>query len=408
MNILRRLFNGGVTKPRQVATDQQEGNAPRFSPRSALPSRQAGSTSSRAGSGVLAPLVIASFSTKLSPSSVDGAAVFPEVRVKQEDEEEGTFVMNPPRNDESDFAAALGQMDGADNEMATGHQWSEAVFKEEPGEDDGSFLGNLAEDKEVNGADEENAGDQHLDDGAAQENGFGITSDSDEPMPSIEYDDDGVDGGHDEQDEDEEEEDDHDMNEETDSQDEDEQNDSHVEDEEDDDQDEDGENDSQDEDEEDDDKDMGEEEEPYQPREKTPIYLHGMLHRRGPAPDDEAGDGVNNEGFAIEDEAFEEELKGEKEPLLLIDDNDLRYWLQHKRATAGIETWPTEAIRLCKLLFLRGSYPVFQSSWVRDFSQEPVPSGLFMPRGSDHLCLFQPGIMQHRGKHPTPKLSITC
>lgn len=294
--------------------------------------------------------------------------------------------MAPSQYEDPDFPACPSRMDGVDEEMDLEYalddpESPEIAVKEERDEQDDSMF----------------------------KSGFNNIYDSEKPVPSIEYDEYyeyGDDEGDERQDEETEEydgqgEDDEDdsqeVDEEADSQGENE-GDSEDKDEEEKDENKDEADGSEDEPEESDQQDSGEEEEPYVPRAKTPIFLHGMAQRPVSAPENEAGEAVNNEGLEIEDDAFEEELQGEMEPGLLIDDKDLRYWLHHKRATAGIETWPTEAIRLYKLLFLRGSFPMFHSTWIRDFSQEPVPFSLFTTFASDHLRLLQPEDEEHKGK----------
>lgn len=128
-----------------------------------------------------------------------------------------------------------------------------------------------------------------------------------------------------------------------------------------------------------------EEEEQFRPR-KRPTFLHGRTHRPDHAPASTSADGGAGD---FEDEDFEEELSGEREDGLLINDSDLRYWIHHKRSTTGIQEWPTEARRLYKLLFLRGLFPMFGSQWTWDFPDHPMPGELFTPLDSDDKSLLK-------------------
>lgn len=129
-----------------------------------------------------------------------------------------------------------------------------------------------------------------------------------------------------------------------------------------------------------------EEEEQFRPHKRPAPFLHGRTHRSGHAPASISADG-GAEHF--EDEGFEEELSSEREDGLLINDNDLRYWIHHKWSTTGIQDWPTEACRLYKLLFLRGLYPMFGSQWTWDFPDHPMPGELFTPLNSDDKSLLK-------------------
>lgn len=136
------------------------------------------------------------------------------------------------------------------------------------------------------------------------------------------------------------------------------------------------------------------------PRKKIPPFLHGRTHRSDRALASNAEDGGDEES---ENEDFKEGLKGEHEEGLLIDDNDLRYWLHHKRSTAGIQEWPSEACRLYKLLFLRGLYPMFGSQWTWDFPDHPMPGELFTPLDSDDKSLLKAEKSEFHGMCSTPK-----
>lgn len=144
---------------------------------------------------------------------------------------------------------------------------------------------------------------------------------------------------------------------------------------------------------EEDDSNIEKDEQP-QLRKKHPPFLHEVTHRRVPGSNLEDGvDGV----LGMKDEEFEEELGGEIEENLLIDDNDLRCWLHHKRSTAGIENWPTEACRVYKLLFLRGLYPMFDSQWTWNFLDHPMPGKLFTPLGSGDKCFLKAKMSDYHG-----------
>ncbi|CAN8102380.1 unnamed protein product [Discula destructiva] len=223
-------------------------------------------------------------------------------------------------------------------------------FQDEGSEENGSFMQYSVENYDAQQYDREDASEPEL---PAM---FADSFNSDEPMLSIEQSEDEQDGdeGDSEQD--------------------------------------DSEDDNEDDEESDEEGDDGEDEEggECEPRAKAPVYLHGMTHRPEPVAETELSDSIDDAHGEIEDEDFEEELRGETEDNLLIEDDDLRCWLRHKRATVGIETWSSEACRLYKLLFLRGLYPMFPSQWTWSLSQDPVPRGLFVPLGSDDKCLLKP------------------
>lgn len=136
------------------------------------------------------------------------------------------------------------------------------------------------------------------------------------------------------------------------------------------------------------------------PRKKTPPFLHGTTHRPDNTPISHPGDGVDD---GVQDEDFEEELSGEVEEEILIDNNDLRYWLHHKRSTAGVQSWPSEACRLYKLLFLRGLYPMFASQWTWNFLDHPMPGELFTPLGSDDKCFLKTEKSDNHGMWSSPR-----
>lgn len=127
-------------------------------------------------------------------------------------------------------------------------------------------------------------------------------------------------------------------------------------------------------------------EELYRPMGFSP-YLHGKnkktAHASSIDPEDEAED-------EPVDEDFEAELEGEGEDGLLIHEDDLRDYLRHKRATPGVDKWPSEACRLYKLLYLRGLYPVMPSDWEWPLNRvHPMPAQLFMPMDSDDKALIR-------------------
>lgn len=366
MNFLRRIFNGRIDKPRQAA--DQRSDPPRAPPRAAQQSRQTRVSSSRAGSGSLAPNHARSNSLQQDCSPGSGDATVPELRIKQENEEDGSLSMAAPRYNEPGIVAQRHQLDGSHNGMHTGDPSNGATspeysFKEEPSQGHSPFVAYSMRNADEMGSDEDHTNEEDDDDQHVEEvessgghPNAAILFDSNVPIPSIEENDrEGTEDEEDSEGGDEEE---------------------------------DGE--EQDDDEEDDGQD--DEDQQYS-REKTPIYLHGMTHRTRRTPEGEPADGIGKEYFDIGDEDFEKELKGEMEENLLIDNHDLRSWLHHKRATAGIETWPSEACRLYKLLFLRGLYPMFPKGFTWDFSLDSVPSGLYAPFSPDPneaKCLLKP------------------
>lgn len=128
-------------------------------------------------------------------------------------------------------------------------------------------------------------------------------------------------------------------------------------------------------------------EENYRPKKESP-YLHGRnqlrsnvrLHSDNPQDDIEEG----------LDEDLEAELEAEMEDGCLIDEADLRDYLKHKRSSPGIHKWPSEACRLYKLLYLRGSYPILPWKWEWPFSRiHPVPAELFTPKDSQDKALIK-------------------
>lgn len=143
-------------------------------------------------------------------------------------------------------------------------------------------------------------------------------------------------------------------------------------------------------------------EEQLRPRKRTPPFLHGRTHRPDRVLASNAEDGEDEES---ENEDFKGELNREHEEGLLIDDNDLRYWLHHKHSTAGIQEWPSEACRLYKLLFLRGLYPMFGSQWTWDFPDHPMPGELFTPLDSDDKSLLKAEKSEFHGMCNTPIFS---
>lgn len=140
-------------------------------------------------------------------------------------------------------------------------------------------------------------------------------------------------------------------------------------------------------------------EEELRPRKKTPPFLHGRTHRSDRVLASHLDDGGDEES---EDEDFKEELNGEHEEGLLIEDNDLKYWLHHKRSIAGIQEWPSEACRLYKLLFLRGLYPMFGSQWTWDFPDHPMPGELFTALDSDDKSLLKAEKSEFHGMWTAP------
>lgn len=104
-------------------------------------------------------------------------------------------------------------------------------------------------------------------------------------------------------------------------------------------------------------------------------------------------------------EDFETELEGEREDDLIIYDADLRDWTRHKRATIGIDKWPTEACRLYKLLFLRGLYPLMPWGWAQNLNTiAAIPIDLFTPRDQEDKALITANGSAHTGLFRPPSL----
>lgn len=101
------------------------------------------------------------------------------------------------------------------------------------------------------------------------------------------------------------------------------------------------------------------------------------------------------------DADFEEELEAELEPDLMIAEEDLLDYVRHKKTIADADTWPKEACRLYKLLYLRGLYPLYPAHWQRwHLGLNPVPDELFSPDGCDEKAFLKPyrDHMHHHGK----------
>lgn len=163
------------------------------------------------------------------------------------------------------------------------------------------------------------------------------------------------------------------------------------------------------------------------PKQRSLPYLHGAAKAKKnvrslrvnyldeePGDDNEGRDGDEDEDqdqgqdeddqdqddddIAHDDDELEEALLEESEENLLIDQQDLRDYVEHKWTIGEIETWPKEAARLYKLLYLRGLYPVMRSGWTWDFFGHPMPDSIFTPRGSDDKALIKAYDNQFHGK----------
>lgn len=91
----------------------------------------------------------------------------------------------------------------------------------------------------------------------------------------------------------------------------------------------------------------------------------------------------------IDYDELEESLMEESEEDLLIAEENLHDYIKHKLTIEEIDTWPKEAARLYKLLYLRGLYPLMRNGWTWDFFGHPMPDGIFTPKGSDDKTLIK-------------------
>lgn len=105
----------------------------------------------------------------------------------------------------------------------------------------------------------------------------------------------------------------------------------------------------------------------------------------------------NGMRLKIRGDELKEDLIAEWEDNLLIAEGDLREYIEHKRTVNRIGTWPKEAARLYKLLYLRGLYPLMGSGWAWDFLDHPMPDNLFAPNGSDDMVLIKAQTNQFQG-----------
>lgn len=322
MNLLHRVFYGRVAKPRPAANDQHQGNKPKASSWSPTRSRPAHSSSPRGDSMISIPKIPRLPSAQNGQSCQIAAASMPTIRIKEEDEVDAGTMFSA-KGDHMDFMINTGQPDG---HTATSGKSSRVASPVATAKEESSGGDSFEEH-----SNEVASSDRGSRNGNEVESNEDVTADEELNATGADYfnSDEPI---------------------------------ASIE------------------------EDDGDLEVDAQPRQKTPLFLHGMAHRPERAPGSNSEDGLNKE---IEDEDFEEELRGEVEESLLIEDNDLRYWLRHKRSTAGIQNWPSEARRLYKLLFLRGLYPMFGSQWTWNFLDHPLPGELFTPLGSDDKCLLK-------------------
>lgn len=103
-------------------------------------------------------------------------------------------------------------------------------------------------------------------------------------------------------------------------------------------------------------------------------------------------------GDNLEYDELEEALMEESENSLLIAEDDLRDYIKHKLTVENIDTWPKEAARLYKLLYLRGLYPLMGSGRVWDFFGHPMPESIFAPKASDDKVLIKAYQNQFHGR----------
>lgn len=120
--------------------------------------------------------------------------------------------------------------------------------------------------------------------------------------------------------------------------------------------------------------------------------------------DDEDGLEVAND---VDDDLLEEALDEEWEENLLIAEEDLRDYVKHKLTIEQIDSWPKEAARLYKLLYLRGLYPLMSYGWIWDFFGHPMPDDIFTPRGSDDKTLIKAYANERQGMSEFPCYGVS-
>lgn len=162
----------------------------------------------------------------------------------------------------------------------------------------------------------------------------------------------------------------------------------------------------EDEESEDNEQDEEDEEDTPPPKPRAVPYIHGAAKSKknvkslrigylNEEPNDEGNDEGGEDEMEYDD--LEEALIEESEENLLLAEEDLRDYVKHKLTIEEIETWPKEAARLYKLLYLRGLYPLMSFGWVWDFFGHPMPDGIFTPKGSDDKVLIKGYDSQYRG-----------
>lgn len=108
---------------------------------------------------------------------------------------------------------------------------------------------------------------------------------------------------------------------------------------------------------------------------------------RLPLAGDESGSDVQDASIGKD---FESDLTTEREDGFLVHEDDLQDYVRHKREIPGVESWPREACRLYKLLYLRGLFPVMPSEWEWPLNRShPLPAQLFMPADRDNRALIR-------------------
>lgn len=116
---------------------------------------------------------------------------------------------------------------------------------------------------------------------------------------------------------------------------------------------------------------------------------------------DDKGD-QNENDHVLDNDELQETLIEEMEEDLLIAEDDLLDYVKHRFIVDEIETWPKEAARLYKLLYLRGLYPLMSPSWAWDFFGHPMPNSIFAPKDSDDKVLIKAYDNQFQGTSKSP------
>lgn len=81
-----------------------------------------------------------------------------------------------------------------------------------------------------------------------------------------------------------------------------------------------------------------------------------------------------------------------------VNERALRYYRKQLFNTKGAETWPRDHLKVHKLLWLRGQFPLMPSSWALDLVDHPTLNHLFAPIGLDKKTLIENESSRFRGK----------